>query len=207
MSSSIEGVDCIYCVNLDRRPDRWEKMTKQFCEHDIKVHRFAAVDGSKLEGVPSYWSSALGCSASHIKILERAIEENHETVIVLEDDAQLHPEFKNMVEHGMKQLPHDWKMCYLGGSNTQVPTKFSDNIAVCKETLSTTGYLIKVDFARDYILPAILAEYQVKEIDAIFRDVQKLVPIHIFNPRIVYQYEDFSDIQQIVVNYHHQRDF
>jgi GR25 family glycosyltransferase involved in LPS biosynthesis len=182
-------------------------MTAQFTAHQIEAKRFAAIDGSKLTGEKSYWSSVLGFNTSQVKVLEQAVQENHKTVMVLEDDAQLHPEFKNMVEHGMKQLPHDWKMCYLGGSNTQVPAKLSDNIAVCKETLSTTGYLVRVDFARDHMLPTMLAEYQSKEVDAIFRDIQKTVPIHIFNPRIVYQYEDFSDIQQIVVNYHHQRDF
>jgi hypothetical protein len=207
MSRKISRIDSIYCVNLDRRPDRWEKMTKQFYEHDIEVHRFSATDGSKLEGVPSYWSSVLGFNTSQIRVLELAVKEGHETVMVLEDDAQLHPNFKTAVELGMRELPDDWRMCYLGGSNMQKPLKVSDHIAICKETLATTGYIVRVNFAKQILLPSMLDQYQHKEVDAIFRDIQKSIDVHIFDPRIVYQYEDFSDIQQKVVNYQHQRDF
>lgn len=207
MNSGVKEIDCIYCVNLDRRTDRWEKMTKQFSDHGINVKRFSAIDGSKIAGEKSYWSSVLGFNTSQIKVLEQAILEDHKIVMVLEDDAQLHPDFKNLVENGMAQLPSDWNMCYLGGSNFRAPTKISESISTCVETLSTTGYVVKVSFAKDHLLPKMLDEYQRKEVDAIFRDIQALMPIHIFNPRIAYQYEDFSDIQQMVVNYAHQRDF
>lgn len=207
MSSNISGIDKIYCVNLDRRPDRWEKMMKQFTHHNINVERFSAVDGANISGINPYWSSVIGFNTSQIKVLQLAAEEKHDTVMILEDDAQLHPNFVGLVEEGLRYLPQDWTMCYLGGSNMQEPRKLSGNISVCSETLATTGYIVKVDFAKNRLIPAMLLEYQHKEVDSIFRDIQKQTSIHIFSPRIVYQFEDFSDIQKTNVNYSHQRDF
>lgn len=207
MTKQVEGIDQIYCINLDRRPDRWEKMTSQFDYHGLKVCRFSAIDGTELSGEKSYWSSVLGFNISQIKVLEQAVNENHDVVMVIEDDAQLHPEFRVMIERGIEQLPESWGMCYLGGSNMQEPRKTTDDLAVCLETLSTTGYIVKVSFAKDHLLPAMIGDYQSKEVDAIFRDLQKINEIHIFNPRIAYQFEDYSDIQHKTVNYSHQRDF
>ncbi|MFZ9376809.1 MAG: glycosyltransferase family 25 protein, partial [Candidatus Fonsibacter ubiquis] len=35
----------IYCINLDKRPDRWESAKKEFLKHNINVERYSAVDG------------------------------------------------------------------------------------------------------------------------------------------------------------------
>ena len=40
--------DKIYCINLDRRPDRWERVSKQFNELSLDVERFPAYNGNSL---------------------------------------------------------------------------------------------------------------------------------------------------------------
>lgn len=39
----------VYCINLDRRPERWEFMQQQFQRMGMQVRRFPAVDGSRLD--------------------------------------------------------------------------------------------------------------------------------------------------------------
>ncbi len=48
--------DRIYVLNLDRRPDRWEKIQRIAEKHQLDLTRFTAVDGS-LEPVKSAWES------------------------------------------------------------------------------------------------------------------------------------------------------
>merc|ERR1712232_343649 len=39
----------VYCINLDRRPERWEFMQAQFARLGMDAKRFAAVDGRSVD--------------------------------------------------------------------------------------------------------------------------------------------------------------
>ena len=63
------------CINIDRRPERWERMQARFAKVDLgPVERFPAVDGEKLE-VPAGWpesAGAYGCLRSHLAVVREA---------------------------------------------------------------------------------------------------------------------------------------
>merc|ERR1719197_1084348 len=42
------SLEHIYCINLDRRPERWSFMQEQFARLRMPVQRWSAVDGKKL---------------------------------------------------------------------------------------------------------------------------------------------------------------
>lgn len=42
-------VDAVYVINLDRNPERFDYVKKQFDEISLKIQRFSAVDGKKLK--------------------------------------------------------------------------------------------------------------------------------------------------------------
>lgn len=42
-------VEHVYCINLDRRPERWDFMQAQFRQLGLHCQRFPAVDGSKVD--------------------------------------------------------------------------------------------------------------------------------------------------------------
>ena len=71
----------IACVNLDRRPDRWEQFKKTTLNLSTPISRFSAIDGYKLD-VPlhpqlyhlfdtndyNYRSGIVGCALSHMSL-------------------------------------------------------------------------------------------------------------------------------------------
>lgn len=200
-------IDKIYCINLDRRPDRWKKMHQQFLDQKIEVQRVSAVDGKVVFNDNSYNAGIFGCFSSHLKVFEDAITNEYKTIIILEDDAVLKDNFKKELQENINSLPSNWQMCYLGGSNMKPPLSINDKTSVCIETLSTVGYIVKLEFVKSVLLPTLKRFLGKKEIDSVYIDLQKQHQIYITNPRLVYQIEDYSDIQMKTVNYSHQRDF
>lgn len=112
----------IWVINLKRRPDRLsrfrnelEKASWPFRKPDV----FAAIEGDKV-GVPPYWQTgggSYGCLRSHLVILERAIQEDVQTLLVLEDDAIFKETFAKDVAGFLAQVPADWECLMLGGQH------------------------------------------------------------------------------------------
>lgn len=63
-----------------------------------------------------YFSTAgmIGCFMSHLRIWERVVKEDHEAVVVLEDDVVLNPNFNERLGPLFDELPLDWDICLLG---------------------------------------------------------------------------------------------
>jgi len=156
-------------VNLNRRPDRWEMIQEQLKRHLrlIPFSRFEAVDGKnvvqsrKLQCLfaPNDYRmrrGIVGCALSHIKILKDCVENNN-TVIVLEDDADLVDDFES---RGLKLIEKmkdtDGDLIYLGHIH-RPGVKQSDNKGCFKrdtrESLlyslgGSGGYLVNANGAK-----------------------------------------------------------
>jgi GR25 family glycosyltransferase involved in LPS biosynthesis len=127
---SVPGIDYVYLINLDRRPDRLERSLNQLLKYGIIPYRFSAVDAQALpastinaiglqfqkrmktgywvthfsqNGKPEYdflrkqcygntyfsrWMKrgAIGCTLSHLSVLQDAYDSGYKTIWVLEDD-------------------------------------------------------------------------------------------------------------------------
>jgi glycosyl transferase family 25 len=80
MTMWIDHIDQIVYINLDRRLDRNASILKEMKRMKIpanKFQRFSAVENSR---------GAIGCTFSHIKVLQMAIEKKWKNVLILEDD-------------------------------------------------------------------------------------------------------------------------
>ena len=73
-------VEHVVYINLDRRTDRWEQIVAELAPYfsPEKVTRFSAIQRDR---------GALGCTLSHIAVLEMAKAAGWKNVLVLEDDA------------------------------------------------------------------------------------------------------------------------
>lgn len=93
---NLSMIDCIYLINLDRRPDRLERMQGLLQHYGLHAKRLPAVDGKSLtEGqkqtlfgpYPVRMSNgAIGCLLSHLSVLQDAYQRGFKRIWVLEDD-------------------------------------------------------------------------------------------------------------------------
>jgi GR25 family glycosyltransferase involved in LPS biosynthesis len=115
-------VDKIYCINLKRRPDRWEKIKKEFKSNNLFVERFDAVDGMELDDNEiilnhndlKLKNGAQGALKSHRSILKDAIDNNYERICIFEDDISFCKDFINRFKYYAKFTPDNWDIMYLG---------------------------------------------------------------------------------------------
>ncbi|HCO67739.1 MAG TPA: hypothetical protein DIT04_08320 [Dysgonomonas sp.] len=97
-----------YVINLDRAKDRLEMMEKEFSQYSMSFERIEAVDAKNLEKydyiVKNKYDRDLvpgeiACSLSHIKAIKTFYESGKSFGLILEDDAVLCDDFRNVVEN------------------------------------------------------------------------------------------------------------
>ena len=105
------------CINLGRRPDRWQRMQPRFDRHGIhSVRRFPALDGDTLT-IPANWfhtRGAYGCLLSHLEVVREARRLGLREVLIFEDDVVFDPQLEERFDHFFGQIPPDWQMLYFG---------------------------------------------------------------------------------------------
>ena len=213
MSILDERLDTIYCINLNRREDRWEQFKTLWDPLDLKIEKFSAVDahnisfeeGSYRNDDEFHSKSSLACALSHIQVLERAIYSGHKEILVLEDDAHPCQQFKERFDVCYNQLPEDYNFCYLGGSNKYPPVRITENVGRAVHTKSTVAYLIKTEFAKP-LVQTIKDNLLKHAVDEIYKELQEHLVLHIFTPRLIHQFESYSDILERDIYYHWMKD-
>ncbi|MCC9600420.1 glycosyltransferase family 25 protein [Stieleria sp. JC731] len=96
--------------------------------------RFEAIDGTNLVR-PQWWQVGLGawgCFQSHLRLIENALNDKVESILVLEDDAVCCDDFCGSLEPFAKNVPDDWEWIYLGGQHLHhhraFPVKVCDHV-------------------------------------------------------------------------------
>lgn len=112
------GLEKIFCLNLERRPDRKEHAIKQFEKIGLQGVEFVtAVDGKAL-GLQSTLTDItpgmIGCYESHRNIMRHCIENNIKSYLVFEDDILFIDGFNIFVQMAIEKLPADWEFVYWG---------------------------------------------------------------------------------------------
>lgn len=153
-----------WCVNLDRRPDRWIKFSKQLSPL-YPVTRFPAVDGrsvrpsarlDSLFGVGDYdlHAGIIGCALSHLQLTIKAVYgTDPRGLVIFEDDAELCPNF--WVE--LKDLTAavsgtDWDLIYLGHVERVKAAQEPDGKRAIKQVLSAESLRISAGGTFAYML-------------------------------------------------------
>lgn len=112
-----------HVINLDRSPERLAAFTV-LNSHLHDVVRISAVDGQTLnrgdlvknntiEPNLGYSDGGLGCALTHISLWTRAVEQ-HERMLICEDDAIFNHNFASRAESTLAALPPDWDIVLWG---------------------------------------------------------------------------------------------
>jgi len=176
----MEHIDKTYVINLERSYDRREHINKELKRFNINYSIFNAIDGNTLDepkidlmnidefNINKY---ELGLVKTFKLVINDAIENNYENIIVFEDDILLESEFNEKFEKYFKQLPPDWFICQFSvaifrgpATSTDSPHRYvaeyiNNNIARIERSYGTFALLInKRSF--NYILECINDENQ-----------------------------------------------
>lgn len=196
--NAFHNLDAIFCVNLDRRPDRWQVCLNQFKHFgmDEKVMRYPAVENKE--------NPAKGNHTSHANILEIAKLENYKNILILEDDFEFleTPETTQQVlEHALKELPNSWHMLYLGINMDQYRgNQETEHLARINGGFSTHAYIINNS------LFEILIKIN-RDPKTIHNDVSYAQLVHpnyncfVTVPMLAGQQHGYSDIEGRIVDY------
>jgi GR25 family glycosyltransferase involved in LPS biosynthesis len=189
------------CINLDRRPERWEQMRAKFARCGIEgVRRFPAVDGQQTI-VPANWSDspgAYGCLRSHLQVVEEARRLEMPSVLIFEDDAALDPQMSQKFAGYFAQVPNGWEMLFFGANHMAEPLPVSENVARVVSANSTFAYALNRPIFDSFIQ---LNRKALAAVDLNNRVLQSRHNCFCFTPHLAWV-EDLSSDVQVRQKYH-----
>jgi len=196
----------VYLINLKSRPDRLKISTEILNRYNIKFEIFEAIEGNPgiitESEVLNKKPGAMGCLLSHLEIIKLAKANKYKNILIFEDDVELIDNFNIEFNDSIKELPNEWDMIYLGGSNANKNKpleKTNSRIQKTIATNTTSSYGINSNIYDLLILE--ISKYK-RTIDSIYStDIQKKINAYITNPRIAWQRPGFSDIANAYRNY------
>lgn len=195
-----EQFDKIYCINLDRRPDRWEQGKSEIDKHGLNVERFSAVDGNQnnIKTENGATNGDVGCTLSHYNVVMDAKVNELEKILVLEDDVIFTDNLNELFDKYIKFVPENWDMLYFGGNHVGGIVQINEHVAKVRHTYTTHAYGIR-NTVFDHV--KLLHGQGKKQVDVYYADIQKIFNCYVIRPHLAWQRDGFSDIQNNHTSY------
>ena len=199
----LDDIKHAFYINLEHRIDRKEHVIEELNKIGITANRFNAI---KME------NGAIGCSMSHLKILQNALQNNLEHVLIIEDDITfLNPElFKSQINKFFKIHNNNWDVILFAGNNIPPYENIDDTCIKVSRCQTTTGYLVNKHYIKVLVqniklgLTQLLNKPNEKHlfaIDMFWFVLQRSSNWYLITPPTVVQREDYSDIEKKLTNY------
>lgn len=173
----------VYCINLDRRTDRWEESSALFKSSGIDVVRVPAIE----DEVP--WN---GLRRTVIGIFNEAIEQDLQTILILEDDIDWSSDFSERFMQCWNSLPEGWDMFYFSAAHQYWPTNHNEHLF--RLHWSTAAHAI--GFRRKCFATVLDGlEGSIEPIDVIYSRLQPNLEAYCCIDPIAWQRRSYSDIE------------
>ena len=200
--NSISDIKYAFYINLLSRPDRKQHVENQMNAIGINAQRFNAIKMA---------NGAIGCSMSHLKIIELAKANNWDHVLIVEDDilftkpSVFIEQFNNFLSNHK-----DFDVALIAGNNCPPFTNIDDTCVKVTRCQTTTGYLVKnhyydklINNYKNGILNLMKHpdNHGLYAIDKFWFNLQAIDKWYLIIPLTVTQREDYSDIEKKFANY------
>jgi glycosyl transferase family 25 len=189
------------CINLYRRPERWQRMQHAIAAHSLEpVQRFSAIDGNEV-ALPPGWThtaGAYGCLLSHVDVVREARQARVSSVLIFEDDVVFDPRFKEKVAAFIQELPADWDMLFLGALHKDEPVRVSDHIGRITKANSTFAYAVRNTVFDAFIELNSRAEHVLDMNNYL---LQERFNCYCFMPNLAWVESEYSDVQNRLENH------
>ncbi len=163
--TGIKGIDCIYCINLDVRKEKWASMERKLSHQGMKANRVLAINGweditrGQIKKIQKPFKARLnrgriGCLLSHLSVLHDAKNRNLNRILILEDDVSFISDMKNVSAYldKISALDPEWDILFLDDwslvkdlegrpPENRPGSTMSEVIKKSKETLKGTGFV------------------------------------------------------------------
>jgi glycosyl transferase family 25 len=200
--NSVSDIQHAFYINLDSRPDRKQHVERQLGIIGINAQRFKAI---KLP------NGALGCSMSHLKLIETAKANNWPHILVVEDDI-LFTNPSLFVQQCNKFLSthKEFDVALISGNNIPPYREIDDTCVQVTKCQTTTGYLVQNHYFDTLIqnykmgIQNLMREpenHRIYAIDKFWFNLQAIHKWYLIIPLTVTQREDYSDIEKRPTNY------
>ena len=202
--NDFEDITNIFYINLEQRRDRLEHILTQLelmgmKEKAVRFNAIKMIDG------------AIGCSMSHLNVLNDAIENKLDHVLVMEDDITfIEPQtFKTQFNKFILKHEANWDVILFAG-NIREYDDVDETCIKAKKCGTTTGYLVNGHYIRtlrdnikkglNYLMRRPLYS-NLYAIDVFWVGLQPKDKWYLIIPLTVVQMENYSDIEKRVTNY------
>jgi glycosyl transferase family 25 len=213
-----------FCINLERRPDRWLAFSKQPAVLDLpNLKRFIGVDGKNLDIMKDdriplatkrniklktrraheeiTTAGGIGCALSHIAVWEWIVENKTPVTLVLEDDAKIPIDFVSYMNRCIEDSPvlkdpSSWDIMMM--TNQRSATKahpVDPNVVTFDAFVGTQGYIITQACAQKYLKEAYSLQLHIDLWMAVYKTVHGLTVIGLPN-YYIHQRGSTTDIQE-----------
>lgn len=184
----------VYCVNLDRRTDRWERTLEILSPLGIAPERWSAVDAkTSVQAQPNsrLMASEVACTMSHIALLQSFVASGRDKCLVFEDDVDFFGHFESVFNNAVFYLPPVWDVFYLGANHVTAPIALSGTLGRPTKAYSTCAYAVTRAGA-EYLLKGL--DPHKAQVDIQFSAMNR--GLHFCTrPNVCTQRPDFSDVQ------------
>lgn len=198
----------VYYINLLERSDRKELVEQELEKLNWKYERFNAI---KLK------DGRVGCSMSHLKLLEMAKKNSLDYIVIVEDDIMFtnpekYKELLNNFNNYMENSKENYDVLLLAGNLRPPFTKITNNILKISKSWTTTGYIVRkhyydklIDNIKEGITLLIKnsEQHNLYAIDAYWQKLQAQDNHYILIPRTVTQRPNYSTIENRYTDYNH----
>ena len=200
---TVEDIKHAYYINLEHRTDRKAHVESQLTALGIEATRFNAI---KMD------NGAIGCSMSHLKLLQNALDNQFEHILIVEDDITfLNPElFKTQFRRFLELHKNNWDVILFAGNNMPPYDTPDDTCVKVTQCQTTTGYLVNGHFLKVLVKNVKMGlthlvskpnEHVKFAIDRFWFVLQSASRWFLITPLTVIQRSDYSDIEKKVINY------
>ena len=132
--------EAIYCLNLDRRPDRWAAALRRSFRLKIasRVERFSAISTPDNHHV--------GCARSWRVMIATARHRGLRNFLGLEDDAVFLDDTREVLRKGLAELAGlPWDLLYLGGAAWEPPVEIPGHAVLQSPRYMTCTHAVAIN--------------------------------------------------------------
>lgn len=206
-----QDITNVHYINLERRKDRFEWMQRQLAlvGMDQTAKRFNAIPMK---------NGAVGCTMSHLALLEQAVKDGASHILILEDDIQFNDadafiqHFNQFLAEYAKTATEPWDVILISGNNFPPCVSVNPNGIQIWNCNTTTGYLVNGHYlftlaqnVREGLLLLLRNGMDKTKyaIDIHWKILQQRDHWFLIMPLTITQRADYSDIEERHVDYSH----